>query len=72
MFSGIIFKIQKILEQGLLVGIYIKNWIICLYCILENGILYNVKFVILVYVFFFFMKGFCIKYNNLKDLVFWE
>lgn len=37
--------------------LYIRKWNI-------------VRFVILVYVFFFFMKGFCIKYKNLKSFSF--
>lgn len=67
--SGTTAKTQKILEQGLPAGIYTKNWTICLHCIRKWNI---VRFAILVHVLFLFMKGFCIKYKNLKVLASWE
>lgn len=65
--SGTTAKTQKILEQGLPAGkkldnmfaLYIRKWNI-------------VRFAILVHVLFLFMKGFCIKYKNLKVLASWE
>lgn len=68
--SGTTAKTQKILEQGLPAGIYTKNWdnMFALYIRKWN----IVRFAILVHVLFLFMKGFCIKYKNLKVLASWE